>query len=170
MHLEEFSEGKSFLHRRDPRVKILVFLFFSLTCALASGIRTPAIYLVFSFILLAMANLRIRSVFSRILIANFFIAFIWLFIPLSYKGNPYINLGPLKISYEGLMYALSITLKSNAIIIATIALLSTSSVFSLAHAMLHLKMPKKIVTIFFLFYRYITVIHEEYTKIMRAVA
>ncbi len=170
MHLEEFSEGKSFLHRTDPRVKILIFALFSLTCALSSGIKIPAIFLAYSFILLAIANLRTKSVFSRVLIANFFIAFIWLFIPFSYQGNPYMNLGPIKISYEGLKYALSITLKANAIIIATMALISTSSVFSLAHAMLHLKMPKKIVTIFFLFYRYITVIHEEYTKIRKAVA
>lgn len=36
--------------------------------------------------------------------------------------------------------------------------------------MLHLRMPKKLVTLFFLFYRYITVIHDEYLKIKRAAA
>lgn len=168
MHLEEFSEGSSFLHRADPRVKIVVFALFSVLCAVSSGIKTPLFYLFYSLSLLFIARVRMKSLISRLFMANFFIAFIWIFIPVSYPGNPYIPVGPLKISYEGINYALSITIKCNAIIIATIALLSTSSVFSLAHAMLHLKMPKKLVTVFFLFYRYITVIHDEYLKIKRA--
>ncbi|MBC7189582.1 cobalt ECF transporter T component CbiQ [Thermodesulfovibrio yellowstonii] len=170
MHLEEFSEGNSFLHKADPRVKILVFALFSILCAISSGIKTPMLYLFYSLTLLLITRIKAKPLISRLLAANFFIAFIWLFIPLSYTGNPYITLGFITISHEGINYALSITIKCNAIIIATITLLSTSSVFSLAHAMLHLKMPKKLVTVFFLFYRYITVIHEEYLKIKRAVA
>ncbi|HBE44553.1 MAG TPA: cobalt ECF transporter T component CbiQ, partial [Deltaproteobacteria bacterium] len=42
--------------------------------------------------------------------------------------------------------------------------------FSLAHAMLLLRVPKRLVTVFFLFYRYLTVIHEEYLKIRRTAA
>lgn len=170
MHLEEFSEGNSFLHRADPRVKILIFAIFSVLCAVASGIKTPTLYLLYSFILLLIAKLKIKSLIARLLVANFFIAFIWFFIPLTYPGNSYLTLGSIKISHEGLRYALSITIKCNAIIIATITLLSTSSIFSIAHAMLHLRVPKKLVTVFFLFYRYITVIHEEYLKIKKAIA
>ncbi|MEN2986331.1 MAG: cobalt ECF transporter T component CbiQ [Thermodesulfovibrionaceae bacterium] len=165
MHLEEFSEGSSFLHKADPRLKILVFVLFSVLCATASGIKTPLFYFFYSLTLLLIAKVKIRLLFSRLIVANFFIAFVWVFIPTGYSGNSYIILGPLKLTYEGLNYALSITIKCNAIILATITLLSTSSVFSLAHAMLHLKVPKKLVTVFFLFYRYITVIHEEYLKI-----
>lgn len=170
MHLEEFSEGNSFLHRADPRVKILIFALFSVLCAVTSGIKTPTLFLLYSFILLLIARLKIKSVLARLLIANFFIAFIWLFLPLTYPGNSHIKLGSIIISHEGLIYALSITMKCNAIIISTITLLSTSSIFSIAHAMLHLKIPKKLVTVFFLFYRYITVIHEEYLKIKKAIA
>lgn len=170
MHLEKFSEGNSFLHRADPRVKILVFTVFSILCAVATGIKTPMIYLLYSLTLLAIAKLELKILISRLFIANFFIAFIWLFIPLSYPGNSFISVGPIKLSMEGLNYALAITIKCNAIILATITLISTSSVLSLAHAMLYLKIPRKLVTIFFLFYRYITVIHEEYIKIKKAAA
>jgi cobalt/nickel transport system permease protein len=170
MHLEEFSEGNSFLHRADPRVKILVFALFSVLCAVASGIKTPMLYLFYSLTLLLIARLKIKPLLSRILTANFFIAFIWIFIPLSFQGDLYTTLGFIKISHEGVNYALSITIKCNAIILATITLLSTSSVFHLSHTMLHFKIPKKLVTVFFLFYRYLTVIHEEYVKIKRAVA
>ncbi|HBE44554.1 MAG TPA: cobalt ECF transporter T component CbiQ, partial [Deltaproteobacteria bacterium] len=40
MHLEEFSEGSSFLHRADPRLKIFVFSIFSVLCATATGLKT----------------------------------------------------------------------------------------------------------------------------------
>ncbi|PMP67734.1 MAG: cobalt ECF transporter T component CbiQ [Thermodesulfobacterium geofontis] len=169
MHLEIFAEGNSFLHKLDPRIKILVFLFFAVLCAISKGILIPFFYLLFSFLLILIANLNFKILLNRLTGANFFILFIWIFIPLRYKGNPYIDLGFLKVSYEGIKYALSITLKCNAIILATIALLSTSTIFSLAHAMLYLKVPSKLVTIFFLFYRYISVMHEEYIKIKRAV-
>lgn len=168
MHLEEFSEGSSFLHKADPRLKIIVFSIFSILCATATGVKTPFLFLIYSLFLVLIAQLKIKLLISRLFVANFFIFFVWIFIPFSYPGNPYISIGGLKISHEGLIYALSITIKANAIIIATITLLSTSSVNSLAHAMLHLKAPKKLVTVFFLFYRYITVIHEEYLKIKKA--
>lgn len=169
MHLEEFAEGDSFLHKADPRVKIFVFCLFSIFCATSTGLKTPFLCLVYSTILIFIAKIKIKSLLSRLIMANFFIIFIWIFIPFSYPATFYLSVGPIKLSYEGLKYALSITLKCNAIILTTIALLSTSSVFSIAHAMLHLKMPKKLVTVFFLFYRYISVIHEEYTKIKNAV-
>lgn len=168
MHLEEFSEGSSFLHKADPRLKIIVFSVFSILCATATGIKLSLFYLVYSLFLIVIARVKIKPLASRVFVANFFIFFIWIFVPFSYPGSSYIEFGTLKMSHEGLKYALLITIKANAIIIATITLLSTSSVNSLAHAMLHLKVPKKLVTVFFLFYRYITVIHDEYLKIKRS--
>jgi len=169
MHLEVFAEGDSFLHKLDPRIKILVFLTFAILCAISKGILIPSLYFMLSLFFILIAKLNFKNLLNRLVGANFFILFIWIFIPLSYKSNPYIEFGSFKISYEGIKYALSITIKCNAIILATIALLSTSTIFSIAHAMLHLRLPSKLVTIFFLFYRYISVVHEEYTKIKRAV-
>jgi cobalt/nickel transport system permease protein len=165
MHLEEFSEGKSILHNMDPRVKIIIFMIFSIQCLISSGWKMPLFYLLYPSLLIFIGKIKIRPIVSRILFANFFIFFIWLFVPFSYTGDPYLKIGPFSASREGLNYALSITFKCNAIILATITLLSTSSLFSLAHALIHFKMPGKLVSLFFLFYRYITVIHEEYLKI-----
>jgi cobalt/nickel transport system permease protein len=169
MHLEVFAEGDSILHKLDPRVKIFVLFIFAVLCAISKGLLVPSLFLLFSLILILIARPDFKTLLNRVGSANFFILFIWLFVPFTYKSSPYVNLGFLKISYPGIKYALSITLKCNAIILATIALLATSTVFNLAHAMLHLKVPAKLVTIFFLFYRYITVMHEEYIKIKRAV-
>ncbi len=168
MHLEELAEGHSFLHRADPRVKILIFLFLSFLCAGSKDLKSLFLFFIYSLILLSLTRLKIRSVLSRLFWVNLFIGPIWIFVPLSYQGNLYWDFGPLKISYEGLKYAFLITLKANTLVIATLALLSTSSLFSLAHALDHFKVPKKLITLFFLFYRYLTLLHEEYLKIRRA--
>ncbi len=169
MHLEVFAEGDSFFHKLDTRVKILSLGVFAIFCAISRGLLVPFFYLIVSLILIFFASLNIKELLNRVFAANFFVLFMWLFLPFTYASAPYIYLGFLKISLKGVLYALSITLKCNAIILATIALLATSTVFDIAHAMLHLKVPSKLVTLFFLFYRYITVMHEEYTKIKRAI-
>ncbi|QER42107.1 cobalt ECF transporter T component CbiQ [Thermodesulfobacterium sp. TA1] len=169
MHLEVFAEGRSIFHSFDPRVKIIVFLFFVSLCIAAKGLLVPFLYLITGIVFLILAKLEFKKVLNRLIPANGFLLFFWVFVPFMYKSNPYIiETAYFKVSLEGVHQALIITLKCNAILMATIALLGTSNVFALAHAMLHFKVPAKLVTVFFVFYRYITVLHEEYLKIKRA--
>ena len=60
---------------------------------------------------------------------------------------------------------MAIALKANAIAAATIVHLGTSGIFDLVHALVHLKVPRPLVGLFFFSYRYITVIHEEYSRL-----
>lgn len=169
MHLEVFAEGRSLLHILDPRVKLVSFIVFVIFCVGAKGFLHPFVYFLIGFGLVFLAKLEFKKVLARLFPANVFLVFFWVFIPFMYKSNPYLIETPyLKISAEGVYQALLITLKCNAILMATIALLGTSNVFMLAHALLHFKVPAKLVTVFFVFYRYITVLHEEYLKIKRA--
>lgn len=170
MHLEEFAEGDSLLHRLDPRVKFITLMPFILLVAILKGIELPLIGLMVSLFLVIIARLPLNKLMNRLLVVNTFVLLLWLFIPFSYPGREIISIGPLSLSHEGLVYVLSITIKTNAIVLATIAILGTSEIFSLAHALLHLKMPEKLVYLFFFFYRYISVLHEEYTRLKRAMA
>jgi cobalt/nickel transport system permease protein len=126
---EKFSEGDSPLHRLDPRVKIIVALFFSVIVAVTDK-YTPLI------------GALCKNIYT---------------------------LGSLSISQEGIKYALLITIKSNSIILAGIALLSTSSIFNLVHALRHLHFPDKLTQLFFFSYRYIQTIHSEYIRLNNAV-
>ena len=65
-------------------------------------------------------------------------------------------------------YALAITIKSNAIVLSVMALLATSTVFTLVHALRHLYLPDKLVNMFFFTYRYFQVIHQEYLRLRSA--
>lgn len=168
MHLEEFAGGTTLLHRMDPRVKFIAAAPLLLAAALAHGARGPAFALAVGVALAFVARLDARKLLPRLLALNGFLAMVWAFVPFGYPGEPAFALGPLTASHEGLAYALAITLKSNAIVLMTIAVFGTTEVFQLAHALVHMRVPVKLVYLFFFFYRYISVLHEEYSRLRRA--
>jgi cobalt/nickel transport system permease protein len=170
MHLEEFAEGTSVFHRLDPRVKFISLMPYIIVVAVMKDPMYPAIALLASFLMIVFARIDMKKLLNRLAAVNIFILLLWVFLPFSYPGDAAFRLGPLSASREGVLFALSVTLKANAIILATIAILGTSEVFSLAHALVHLKIPKKLVYLFFFFYRYISVLHEEYTTLKRAIS
>ena len=165
MHLEEFAEGTSLWHRTDPRVKIFGAIAFAIVVALSSRVIVQAAGLLAGSAVLVSARLDLRKVVSRIAVVNGFVLFLWLFLPFTTSGEAIVDLGWLVMSREGVLLALSITMKANAIAAATIALLGTSTVFDLVHALIHLKVPNRLVQLFFFCYRYISVIHMEYTRL-----
>ena len=168
MHLEEFSSGSSVIHRLDPRVKIIGWTLFSLVTAVAGRFPVLLAALAVSLFLVILAGLKPSRVINRLLIFNVFVLFLWFFLPFSHPGTPVWQLGPLTATREGLLVTLAITIKSNAIILAVIGLLSTSTFSALIHAASHLKMPDKLVQLFFFTFRYFQVIHQEYLRLRAA--
>ena len=168
MHLEEFAEGDSVFHRLDPRVKFITLIPYIFVIALMQGIKYPALALTVSILMTIITRINMKKLLNRLGVVNIFILFLWLFLPFSNPGHELLRIGPLSATREGVLFALSITLKANAIVLATIALLGTTEVFSLAHALVHLKFPRKLVYLFFFFYRYISVLHDEYNRMRRA--
>ena len=168
MDIEEFALGDSFVHNLDPRVKIISAFVFSTVVALNHWISAAAVAIVFPAFLILAARISLRRVLSRLAIVNTFVLFLWFFLPFTFPGEVIWSWGPLEIHREGLLYALLITLKSNAIVLMVIALLGTSPVFNLVHTLSHMGFPNKLVHIFFFCFRYIHVIHEEYHRLVKA--
>jgi len=168
MIAEPFARGKSIFHAMDPRVKILVALGFSVVMAVANRPLTLEMGSAFAVFLVLLARLNLRQVAVRLLVVNTFVAFLWIFLPFSFPGTPVFTLWGLQVTREGITACVQITVKSNAIVLASMALLSTSTVFGLVHGLHHLKVPEKLVHLFFFSFRYIHVIHMEYHKIIDA--
>ncbi|MBI5237625.1 MAG: cobalt ECF transporter T component CbiQ [Deltaproteobacteria bacterium] len=168
MYIEEFALGESPIHRLDPRVKIAVTFVFSVVVALSNSVATAAIALALPAILILAARIDLARVARRLAVVNTFVLFLWVFLPFTYPGRIVYSLGPLDIHAEGLIYALLITIKSNAVMLMIIALLGTSPVFSLVHALSRMGMSHKLVHLFFFCFRYIHVIHEEYHRLSNA--
>jgi cobalt/nickel transport system permease protein len=165
---EEFSSGASVLHRLDPRMKLVCALAFSVVVATLSAPAPLLAALGLAAALVGMARLRARRVAARLVVVNTFILFLWLTLPFTSNGEALFRLGPLAASAQGIQQALLITLKSNAIILALLALLATSPVMTLTHALNHLYVPAKLVHLVFFTYRYIHVLHAEYVSLTNA--
>ena len=165
---EQFTTGESFIHSLDPRVKIIVAILFSVVVAVSSNFLALFPALAVSLFLIILARLSMRRVFYRLLLVNGLILFLWLFLPFTHEGEALFTIGPLVGTKEGVLYAIQITVKCNAILLAMIALLATIPVFTLGHAMNQLCFPDKIVHLFLFTYRYIHVIFQEYRRLINA--
>jgi cobalt/nickel transport system permease protein len=168
MNIEEFALGDSPIHRLDPRTKIIAALVFSFVVALNHSLAATAAAIVLPVAVIAVARISITRVLRRLVLVNGLILFLWCVLPFTFPGETIYSIGPLEIHREGVLYALLLTLKSNAIILAMIGFLGTSPVFSLVHALSHMGVPDKLVHLFFFCFRYVHVIHEEYHRLVRA--
>ncbi len=168
MVAEEFSSGNSLLHDLDPRIKIIVATLFSIIVAVADRTEVLLLALLFSACCVILSNLPLLRVMRRLLLVNGFILLLWIVLPFTYPGKTLFSVGPFDATAEGIRYALTITIKSNTIILACIALLGTTSIFTLVHAVRHLRVPDKLVQLLFFSYRYIHVIYIEYLRLLNA--
>jgi cobalt/nickel transport system permease protein len=118
--------------------------------------------------LAAIARLRIVEVLKRLLVVNGLVVCIWAVIPFTFPGEPLFRLGPLGAAREGIELAAQITLKSNAIVLAFMALVATIPFSTVGHALHWLRVPDKIVHLLLMTYRYIFVLEQEYQRLIRA--
>jgi len=163
-----FINGDSLIHRFDPRFKIVVAVAFSIVVAVSTRwvALIPALFL--SLVLVLAGRLPIKKACFRLMVVNGLILFLWFFLPFSFEGAPFFTIGPFTATEEGVRYATILTLRSNIIILALISLVSTISVFTFGRAMRELRVPDKIVQLFFFTYRYLHVIHLEYERLVKA--
>ena len=165
---EPFSTGNSQIHRLDPRFKVVFASVYAFVVALSNSFPALIAALIFSFILIGLSRLNILEVAKRVVLVNGLIIFLWLVVPLTFAGQPLFYLGPFGVSHEGVLVSARITLKSNAILLAFIALIASSTVATLGNALSRLKIPEKIIYLLLLNYRYIFVMEEEYRRLLRS--
>lgn len=163
-----FATGDSLIHRLDPRIRLLSAAALTLPTALLHRTNASLAALGFGIILILLTRLPLGKVAARVATVNVFILFLWLFIPFSLPGTPVFTWGPLAATHEGVEFALLITIKSNAIVLALLALLGTIGVQDLGPAMQQLKIPGKLCHILLFTYRYIFVIYQEYVTMRQA--
>jgi cobalt/nickel transport system permease protein len=164
----EFESGESFVRRLDPRVKIVAVLLFSVVVAVSNRFEVLLLGLAVGLCIMLLARVPMRQLVRRLIPVNAFVLFLWIFLPFTLKGEPFFSIGSLVGSHEGVLYATRISIKSNAIMLVLIALVASTSVLTLGHAMHELRVPQKMVHLFFFTYRYIHVIYREYLRSVNA--
>jgi len=165
---EPFAVGDSPLHRLDPRIRLVSAAGYSCTVALSREFPALVAALILSMGLVALARLRAAEVLKRLLVVNGLVVFIWAVIPFTFPGEALFYIGPFSAAREGVELAAQITLKSNAIVLASMALVATMPFATAGHALHRLRVPDKIVHLLLMTYRYIFVLEQEYQRLVRA--
>ena len=165
---EHFAQGNSVLHRRNPKVKIIGAASFILVCATTGSFTVAAASLITGIAFFILAKLPFLLVLKRLLAVNTFTFFLWLTLPFTYGGGELVTTLGLSLSLKGVQLAALITLKTNAIVLCLIALLGTSRIVNIGHALESLHFPEKLCFILLFSYRYVFVIYQEYQRLARA--
>jgi len=168
MTFEQFCNGTSFLHRADPKGKLISTGVLSLIIALSQSWGTALIGLLLAFLLVMVARLSWAKLLRRLLIVNSFNILLCLILPLTYTNGSTVSLFGINLSSTGFFLALLITVKSNAVILLFISLLATSTAAQLGHGLQQLRLSPKLCLLLLFSYRYIALIQQELFRLQRA--
>ncbi|XCN71507.1 MAG: cobalt ECF transporter T component CbiQ [Candidatus Electrothrix aestuarii] len=168
MTFEQFSDGTSFLHRTDPRAKLICTAILSLIIALSQSWATSLLGFLLACILVLAAHLSWKMLLRRLLLVNSFNILLCLILPLTYTGEDSFSLLGITLNSTGLFLGLLITVKSNAVVLLFISLLATSTAAQLGHGLQQLRLSPKLCLLLLFSYRYISLIQQELFRLQRA--
>lgn len=171
--LDPHRAGSSLIHRLDPRVKLVLTLMFIVTTSLTPFGAWAAYILLLAMVLSVelLSELGIGYVLKRAALAfPFLLAALPLIVTV--PGAPLLTLSifswDLTITVPGVERFLSIAFKSWISVQMAIVLAATTSFPELLWAMRALHVPKLLVAVFGLMWRYIFVLADETLRLMRA--
>ncbi|MDY6791454.1 MAG: cobalt ECF transporter T component CbiQ [Thermodesulfobacteriota bacterium] len=166
---EPFVAEKARINQVSPTTRGVFAIAYCFIVALSY--RFPALFtaVFVSLLMVCLSGLSLYAVAKRLAVVNGLILLIWLILPFTYSGESVFNMGPLAITRPGIILSAQITLKSNAILLAVMALLSSMSLVTMGHTLSRLRIPQKLVFLFLMTVRYIFVIENEYQRLVRAI-
>ncbi len=171
--LDPYRPRPSLVHRLDPRVKFVLALAFILVTALTPAGAWPVYILLFSLILSVevLSELGVGNVLRRSSLA---LPFVLAALPVIFtvKGLPLLSLplGPwtLTATHEGLARFASVAAKSWLSVQMAIVLAASTPFPELLLAMRAIRLPRLLVAIVGLMWRYLFVLVDEAMRLMRA--
>lgn len=171
--LDSYLHKDSLIHRLDARTKFVLTIGFILTTALTPIGAWPIYLLLLALVLgaIILSELGVGLVLKRATLA---LPFILAALPMVFtsKGEIVwqISLGSLNVNFylPGLVRFLSIALKSWLSVLAAILLASSTQFPDLLLAMRAVGVPRLLVAIFSLMWRYLFVLADEALRLMRA--
>jgi len=172
--IDQYSSLNSFIHRLDPRVKLITTLAFVIAV-----VTTPptawwafALYLVIVFGFILWSKLPIGFVLKRSLVIVPFVVMIAIFIPFfkqgEVAGSYNIWQWQVSITYGGLLILWNVVIKAWLSVLSMILLTATTPLPNLLKGMEQLRLPKIMVMILSFMYRYIFVLIDEVLRMKRA--
>jgi len=172
--LDKYSDLNSFVHRLDPRTKILATLAFVLAVMATPPLRWEAfaLYLLLILTLVLLAKLPLRYVLKKSLTVIPFVLMVAIFIPFlktgEAAGSYNVWLWKISITYGGLVVLWNMLIKSWLSVLSMTLLSSTTRFPELLKGLGRLGLPKVMVMMLSFMYRYIFVLADEAMRMNQA--
>jgi cobalt/nickel transport system permease protein len=170
--LDRYSDLDSFIHRLDPRTKVITTFAFILLVVLTPPTGWQAFALYFAIIagLVLLSRIPTLHVLKRSLVIVPFVLFIAIFIPFLKSGEPSgsYNIWIWQVSSSGLLILWNVLIKAWLSMLSLILLSSTTKFSELLNGLEQLRMPKVMVMILSFMYRYIFVLVDEVIRMKQA--
>ena len=167
-YLDSLSCQQSTIHRLDPRAKVIATAFFIVSVVSFDKYEITGLipFFLYPIVLIAMGDLPLVYLLKKILIAAPFAVFIGMFNPLIDRAI-LINLGPVGISGGWVSFA-SIMLRFVLTVGAVLALIASTGFASICMSLEKMGAPNSFAVQLLFLYRYIFVLVDEASRLVRA--
>jgi len=166
--MDTISRQDTVVHRMDPRIKVLTTLVF-IVCVVSFGkhdISALVPFLVYPLVLVILGDLPVAYLFRRLLLAAPFAVLIGMFNPLL-DQEVILQIGPIGIS-GGWVSFFSILLRVTMTVGAALILIATTGYHAVCMALERMGVPQVFVVQLLFLYRYLFVLVDEASRMVRA--
>jgi len=172
INLEEYTEGNSFLHKLDARVKLICAITTIFCVIFLTHWELPLLFLAACFGLAVYSRASIKVFTQRLLYALSIIALIGVIMPFTY-GSTIIARVPLltlPIYEQGIYFGILVFTRCVAAVSILNLLILVTPISNVMDSLSWFRVPAVILDTMYLMFRYIGILSEESTRMYRAQA
>lgn len=163
-----YSDRRSWVHRIDPRARVIAAVVTSLVISLCHAPRALCFAWIASAVAVIVARVPVPAILQRIVPLNVLLMLLCTSLLFFTPGSPLFSVAGVHATREGLSQCAVVVLKANAIVLLLAALLGTIELVDLGHAMSRLKVPRVLTHIFLFTIRYLSLMLSEFERLSRA--
>lgn len=168
MDIIVYSDKRSWVHRLDPRARIIAAVSASAAISLCHSPRSLGFALAASVVSVIVARVPIPALLQRTVPLNGLLSFLCASLLFFTPGATLFSIAAMHATREGLGQCIVVVLKANAIVLLLAALLGSIELVDLGHAMSRLKVPPVLTHIFLFTIRYMSLMLAEFERLSRA--
>lgn len=161
-------ERSGLISRLDPRTRVLTAGVFALLVVGLTHLPTLGVAVALAVVAAILARLELRPTIRHMLALDGFMVLALVMLPFTVPGDTMVSLYGLDASRQGVIQALVILLKANAVVLMVLALVGSMDTVALGQALGRLGTPEKLVHLYLFTVRYLDVLHREYRRLRTA--
>lgn len=174
--LGQYYPAKSFVHKLDPRIKIIAMIVLIVALFMANSVPSCLFALLAVLITVALAKIPLRMYFGSLKAIWFIVIFTSVLNMFYFDGRVLFEIGPLSITYEGIRQSCLVAFRLVSLIIVSSTLTFTATPTELTGAIESLLAPLKLFKVpvhdlamlMTIALRFVPTLLEEADKIMSA--